>query len=106
MNSLLLLQLHQFLPLLSELMMLCDGGSHIGVPVVGSHLDRPLTLEVLQLEIHAQLHQIDRHVALVAPGCPVERGSLQSVLMVQLSTVLVQKFDALLETVESSIGDS
>ena len=87
-------------------MMLRDGGSHIGVPVVGGHLDRPLTLEVLQLEIHAQLHQIDRHVALVAPGCPMKRGSLQSVLMVQLSTILVQKFYTLLETVEIGIGDS
>lgn len=84
------MQLHEFFPLLSELMMLGNSGSHISVSMIGGDLDRPLTLEVLQVELDTQLHQVDRHVTLVAPRCPVQRRPLQSVLVVQLRSTLVQ----------------
>jgi hypothetical protein len=63
-------------------MMLSNCGSHISVSMIGSDLDRPFTLEVLQVELDPQLHQVDRHVTLVAPRCPVQRRSQQSVLVV------------------------
>ncbi len=78
--------------------------SQVCVPMESRYLNCLIALEILYIKVYAQFHKVDSHVTLVAASGPMQRCPLQSVLMIQFCSILVQEFNTLLKPVECGIS--